>query len=76
MTNLGSEVLGGRVLVRVVRGDVDIPVDIVLGGGLHNSLDTVDVNISVGEVPAFVSIIHVYIHSITNLVGYWRPTRL
>lgn len=58
---------------------MDEAVDIVLGGGLDNALDTVDVDISVGEVPGIGSIDRFstpYDRSCTHLVGYWRPTRL
>lgn len=50
-TNLGREVLGGGILVRVVGRDVDETVDIVFGSGLNDALHTVNVDIGVGEVP-------------------------
>lgn len=50
-TDLGSEVLGGRVLVSVVRRNVHEAVDIVFRSSLRNTLDTIDVDIGVGEVP-------------------------
>lgn len=52
-TDLGSEVLGGRVLVSVVRRNVHEAVDIVFSSSLCNTLNTVDVDIGVGEVPAW-----------------------
>lgn len=51
-TDLGSEVLGGRVLVSVVRRNVHEAVDIVFRSSIRNTLNTVDINIGVGEVPA------------------------
>lgn len=57
---------------------MDEAVDIVLGNSIGNTLDTVDVDILVGEVPDIVRN-HLFIyatHTATHLVGYWRPTRL
>ena len=59
---------------------MDKAVDVVLGDGLDNALDTVDVHIGVGEVPEFH--INMTIPPLdqklwhTHFVGYWRPTRL
>lgn len=52
--DLGGEVLGRRVAVSVVGRNVDEAVDIVLGNSIGNTLDTVDVDILVGEVPNIV----------------------
>jgi hypothetical protein len=51
LTNLGGEVLGGRVPVGVVGGDVDESVYIVLGNGVGDALSTINVDVSEGEVP-------------------------
>lgn len=76
--DLGGEVLGRRVTVSVVGRNVNEAVDIVLGNSIGNTLDTVDVDVFVGEVPGIVrNHLFIYIsHTITHLVGYWRPTRL
>lgn len=52
MTDLCREILGWRILVSVVRRDMNETVDIVFGGRLCNAFCTVDMNIGVGEVPA------------------------
>lgn len=46
-TDLRGKELGGRVLVGVVRGDVDESVNIVLGDSLGDALGTVDVHVVV-----------------------------
>lgn len=51
-TDLGREVLRGGILLRVVGGDVNESVDIVLGNSLNDALHTVNVDIGVREVPA------------------------
>lgn len=60
--DLGGEVLGRRVTASVVGRNVDEAVDIVLGNSIGNTLDTVDVNVLVGEVPGIVRnhVFHVY----------------
>ena len=76
-TDLGRKEFGWRVLVCVVRGNMDIPINIVLGNCFGDALAAVDMNIRIGEVPAH-SISKVYRQKSTfpYLVGYWRPTRL
>lgn len=54
-TDLGSEILRGRVTAGVVRRNVNETVDIVLGNGVGNALNTVNVNVLVGEVPGTIS---------------------
>ena len=49
---LRSVEFGGRVGVGVVGRDVDIPVDIVLGGGLNDPLGSLDMHVFEREVPA------------------------
>lgn len=51
-TDLGRKVLGRRVPAGVVGRDVDEAVNVVLGNSLNDALRTVDVDVSVGEVPA------------------------
>lgn len=50
-TNLGGEVLRGRVPAGVVGRDVDESVHIVLGNGLGDALSTINVDVGVREVP-------------------------
>ncbi len=54
-THLGGEELGGGIRVCVVRRDVDVPVNIVLGDRLHDPLGALDVDVREGEVPGSVS---------------------
>lgn len=51
LSDLGREVLGGRVAAGVVGRDVDEAVHIVLGNGLGDALSTINVDVSQGEVP-------------------------
>jgi hypothetical protein len=68
--DLGSEVLGRRVTASVVGRNVDEAVDIVLGNSIGNTLDTVDVDILVGEVPGVVrNHIFIYITHCNSLGG-------
>lgn len=71
-TDLGSEVFGRRVLVSVVRRDVNEPVDVIFGSGLYDTLDTVDIDIVVREIPAqLLAIIRTgQSFLVTHLVGY------
>jgi hypothetical protein len=55
ITDLGSEVLRGRVPAGIVGGNVNEAVDIVLGDSIRDALNTVDMDILVGEVPDIVS---------------------
>lgn len=48
---LGAVVLGGRVQAGIVARDLNESVNIVFGNGLGDSLGSLNVNISVGEVP-------------------------
>jgi hypothetical protein len=52
---LGSEELGGRVDIGVVGGDMDVPVDVIFGNSLDDSLGSFDVDILEGEVSNAVS---------------------
>ena len=52
--NLGTEVLGRRVTAGIVRGNVDEAVDIILGDSIGNTLNTINVDILVREVPGIV----------------------
>lgn len=48
---LGGKELGGGLGVRIIRGDLDESVNIVLGNGLGDSLGALDMNIGISEVP-------------------------
>ena len=50
-TRLGSEELGLRLGIGIVRRDVDEAVDIVFGDSLGDALSTLDMDILEGEVP-------------------------
>jgi hypothetical protein len=47
ITDLGSEVLGGRVPAGIVGGNVNEAVDIVLGDSIRDALNTVHMDILV-----------------------------
>lgn len=51
-TDLGRKVLGRRIPAGVVGRDVNETINVVLGDRLNDALSTVDVDVSVGEVPA------------------------
>ena len=50
-TNLGGEVLRGRIPAGIVGRDVDESVHIVLSNGLGDALSTINVDVSEREVP-------------------------
>jgi hypothetical protein len=54
-TDLGGKVLRGRVTAGVVGRNVNETVDIVLGDSIGDALDTVNVDILVGEIPGTVN---------------------
>jgi hypothetical protein len=68
ITDLGSEELGGRVPAGIVGGNVNEAVDIVLGDSIRNALNTVHMDILVGEVPDIVSS---YSAIYTNSLTWW-----
>lgn len=54
-TDLSGKVLGGRVTAGIVRGNMNETINIVLGDSIGDALDTVNVDILVGEVPRTVN---------------------
>lgn len=50
-TDLGGKELRWRVTAGIVGRNVDKAVDVVLGNGIGNALNTVHMDIGVGEVP-------------------------
>ena len=65
--DLGSKILGRRVTARVVGGNVNETVDIVLGDSIGDALDTVDVDILVSEVPGIINECPPYKHHTQQL---------
>ena len=51
-TDLSGEEFGRRVSAGVVGRDVNVSVNIILGGSLNDTLYAVDVHVGIGKVPA------------------------